>query len=198
MRMMKMWNKLKNKNISQSTPTPKSAVLKVDTPVMTDEVRTIMMDMKKSYFSCKDHNITYNELYKLLSWMEDVISDSVKNGSIYCYFKTKDSIFDEQMKKDILRFCEYYGAKHQIKRAQTEIFELNDAILDYEKAKKSEYTQDFNKLADHVAEEFGDVMIMLYQIVLSYGITDEQIQKHIIRKIERQKERIKNGEAETI
>lgn len=107
-------------------------------------------------------------------------------------------MFTDEMKKSIVEFCNHYGADHQIKRVQTEIFELNDAIMDYEKAKKSYYTQDFDKLADHVAEEFGDVMIMLYQIILSYGITDEQIQKHMIRKIERQKERIKNGEAETI
>lgn len=114
-------------------------------------------------------------------------------------WKSKNnSLFTNEMKKDIVQFCEHYGADHQIKRVQTEIFELNDAIMDYEKAKKSIYTQDFERLADHVAEEFGDVMIMLYQIVLSYGITDDQIQAHMLRKINRQKERIKNGEAETI
>lgn len=108
------------------------------------------------------------------------------------------SMFTEEMKSDILEFCKHYGAKHQIKRVQTEIFELGNAIMDYENAKESIYCQDFDKLRDHVAEEFGDVMIMLYQIILSYGITDGQIQEHMKRKIERQKERIKNGEAETI
>lgn len=198
MRIMKMWSKLRKEDLFQLAPAPKSAVLKIDAPVMTDEVRTIMMDMKKSYFSYKDHSITHNELYKLLSWMEDVISDSVKAGSVCCYLKTKNGIFNEQMKKDISKFCEHYGAKHQIKRAQTEIFELNDAILDYEKAKESEKTQNFDKLRDHVAEEFGDVLIMLYQIILSYGIEDEQIRNHMLRKIERQKKRIESGEAETI
>lgn len=109
-----------------------------------------------------------------------------------------NNLFTKDMKKDIIKFCEHYGADHQIKRVQTEIFELNDAIMDYEKAKKSIYVQDFDKLADHVAEEFGDVLIMIYQIVLSYGITDKQIQNHMKRKIERQKERIRNGENETI
>lgn len=123
---------------------------------------------------------------------------SIKVLIEYVLDNMEENMFTDEMRSDILGFCKHYGAKHQIKRAQTEIFELGNAIMDYENAKESIYCQDFDKLRDHVAEEFGDVMIMLYQIILSYGITDEQIKSHMLRKIERQKERIKNGEAETI
>lgn len=107
-------------------------------------------------------------------------------------------MISDSMKQSMLNFCKFYGVEHQIKRAQSEIFELNDAIMEYERAKKSIYTQDFIKLRDHVAEEFGDVMIMLYQIILTYDINDEQIIAHMKEKIERQEKRIENGEAETI
>lgn len=47
-------------------------------PATEGELRNLMMDMKKSYFSYEDHTLSHEDLYLLLSWMEDVINDSVK------------------------------------------------------------------------------------------------------------------------
>jgi NTP pyrophosphatase (non-canonical NTP hydrolase) len=104
----------------------------------------------------------------------------------------------DNLKECLLFFCKNYGVRHQIKRAQSEIFEFNEAVINYENARDSEYTQDFDKLRDAVAEEFADVLTMLGQIVLSYDICEEDILRHMRAKADRQLKRIENNEIDRI
>lgn len=96
------------------------------------------------------------------------------------------------MKENLINLCKFYGVRHQIKRAQSEIFELNEAILNYENAKDSIYTQDFDKLRRHVAEEYADTLNMLSQIIYSYDISDEEIRQIQEQKIARQLQRVED------
>lgn len=94
------------------------------------------------------------------------------------------------MKEDLLKIINYYGVLKQLKYIHTEYFELDEAVMDFE------YTN-VNKLAqvEHIAEELADVMVMLKQFQYYYRIDDEQVEKIMNEKIERQLDRIeKEGE----
>ena len=56
------------------------------------------------------------------------------------YMENLNQQSDDKMKENLIYLCNFYGVRHQIKRAQSEIFELNEAIIDYENAKDSIYT----------------------------------------------------------
>lgn len=103
------------------------------------------------------------------------------------------------MEKDLLEIINHYGVLPQLKYFQSEVFELNEAIISYENAKDSnnihhncniEYA--LESYEQHIAEELADVTVMLKQFQAYYGITDEEIEEVMKYKILRQKERMKN------
>lgn len=85
------------------------------------------------------------------------------------------------MNRKLRKIINHYGINKQLKYFQSEIFELNEAILNYEKDPRRE----------HVIEEIADVMVMLKQIQLNYNIKTDDIKEVMKFKIERQLERIK-------
>ena len=101
------------------------------------------------------------------------------------------------MKEDILKIINHYGLNHQLKYFQSEVFELNEAILkEIEIAFNSE--GDFGdrealiKAKNHIAEELADVMVMLKQFQYYYKISDEEVEDVMKYKVQRQLERIEN------
>lgn len=52
--------------------------ISISLPATEGELRDLMMDMKKSYFNNSNYTLDHEKLYLLLSWMEDIICDSVK------------------------------------------------------------------------------------------------------------------------
>ena len=107
------------------------------------------------------------------------------------------------MKEDLLKIINEYGIMNQLKYFQSEIFELNEAIITleqyitnvanedpiYDKYIKKEIN---DKYILHIAEEIADVLVMLLQFKEYYKISDEEIKEIMKFKIERQLERIKN------
>ena len=98
------------------------------------------------------------------------------------------------MNEKVLEIVNYYGIMPQLKYFQSEVFELNEAII----KKEIEYTfgettikMDENNLK-HVAEEIADVMVMLRQFQLYYNISTEEIEKIMQCKIDRQIKRIED------
>ena len=87
------------------------------------------------------------------------------------------------MRNKLLEIINHYGVIPQLKYFQSEVFELNEAIIKHETS-GCEY--------QHIAEEIADVHVMLRQFQLYYGITDEEIVKIANEKTLRQIERIKN------
>jgi NTP pyrophosphatase (non-canonical NTP hydrolase) len=78
--------------------------------------------------------------------------------------------------KNLLKIITHYGLKPQLKYLHTEHYELDEACLIGTK--------------DEVAGELADMFVMLLQIKEYFNITDEQIDKIMEMKTDRQLERI--------
>ena len=89
------------------------------------------------------------------------------------------------MREKILKIINHYGVMPQLKYFQSEVFELNEAIIRAEN--KYEPIQDIS----HIAEEIADVMVMLEQFRLYYDIPIEDVKEVMEYKVDRQIERIK-------
>ena len=98
------------------------------------------------------------------------------------------------MKDDLLKIISFYGVMPQLKYFQSEIFEMNEAIISAEHSRCVGITRDVAPICiEHIAEEIADCTVMLKQFQYYYGITDEEIIKVMKEKIDRQLERIKEG-----
>ena len=98
------------------------------------------------------------------------------------------------MNKELLKIIKYYGINPQLKYFQSEIFELNEAIIQYEMAYGDMcYSEEAMKgQRQHIAEEIADVMVMLEQFRIYYGINTGEVGEIMNYKIKRQIERIEN------
>ena len=98
------------------------------------------------------------------------------------------------MKDDLLKIISFYGVIPQLKYFQSEVFELNEAIISAEHSRCVGITRNVAPICiEHIAEEIADVVVMLKQFQYYYGITDEEIINNMQFKIKRQLERIKEG-----
>lgn len=96
-------------------------------------------------------------------------------------------------KEKLLKIINTYGVLPQLKYFQSEVFELNEAIISYENFLKiyHNYSEPDifyanQDLKMHIAEEIADVMVMLEQFKLYYGISSEDITKIFWEKVDRQ------------
>ena len=88
---------------------------------------------------------------------------------------------------------EYHGWREQCKHITSEMYELTEAIHDFEDAKKSIYTQDFYKLKHNIEQEIADVEFMLNQIKDYYELQQQIINDWGKYKRKRESKRIKEG-----
>lgn len=93
------------------------------------------------------------------------------------------------MEKDLLKIIKHYGVIPQLKYFQSEVFELNEAIIRYDEA-------DDDELINHIKEEIADVLCMLRQFQYEFGFKDEDIDKIIEFKVNRQLARMENEKKE--
>ena len=113
------------------------------------------------------------------------------------------------MKKDLMKIINYYGIKKQLKYFQSEIYELNEAVIQHEERKRNPIDIVCNalepvvatlnnrkpiKTTDAIKDEIADVMVMLKQIQYLYEINDIEITNVMKQKISRQLERIKEDQ----
>ncbi len=101
------------------------------------------------------------------------------------------------MKDDLLKIISFYGVFPQLKHFNSEVFELTEAIFQYDAQKQACENIGcsrihIDKCKEHIAEEIADVMVMLEQFRLYYDISDMAVKDIMINKIERQLERINN------
>lgn len=99
------------------------------------------------------------------------------------------------MKEDVLKIINHYGVMHQLKYFQSEVFELNEAIIRYEDFNEfdseSMLKKDYDEyLKENIMEEIADVMVMLEQFKNYYDISSEEITKIFWAKVNRQLDRI--------
>lgn len=79
----------------------------------------------------------------------------------------------------------HYGVNAQQRQLVEEVFELQEAIIQYEKPRRYHSKE-------HIAEEIADVMVMLKQFQLYYDISTEEIEKIMQYKVDRQIKRIED------
>lgn len=96
-----------------------------------------------------------------------------------------------RMKEELLKIINCYGVIPQLKYFQSEVFELNEAIIKYETL-KDYYFKNTNFLREHITEEIADVLVMLRQFQFYYEVSDEEIERVMKFKINRQLERMKD------
>ena len=97
------------------------------------------------------------------------------------------------MEEKLLKIINHYGIRNQLKKFNEECYELEEAILDYQ-TEIAYFEEDAMTLSikKHIAEEIADVMVMLEQFKLYYGISSEEITKIFWSKVDRQLGRIEN------
>ena len=101
------------------------------------------------------------------------------------------------MKEDLLKIIQHYGVNAQQRQFAEEVFELQEAIYQYEAQKEACEnigcsTIHVDKCKEHIAEEIADVMVMLNQFKAYYDIPNETILVFMRGKVNRQLEKIKN------
>ena len=90
------------------------------------------------------------------------------------------------MENKLKKIINNYGVLNQVRKFNEECYELTEAIFDYEYAETPN-----EKLKEHIAEEIADVMVLLEQFKLYYGLTSEEITKTFWSKVDRQLERMR-------
>jgi NTP pyrophosphatase (non-canonical NTP hydrolase) len=108
------------------------------------------------------------------------------------------------MNEKLRKIINHYGIDKQLKYLQSEIFELNEAIIKKRNTGVMErIALEINKAVsplpniknvdyseEHIKEEIADVMVMLKQFQLYYDIPTEDIKAIMRSKVDRQLERI--------
>lgn len=99
------------------------------------------------------------------------------------------------LERQELEIIKHYGALAQLKYLQSEVFELNEAIINHELKQSVEYEIPLTELIgtrEHIIEELADVEVMLTQFRLLYNISCDEINDVMVYKIGRQIQRIEN------
>lgn len=98
------------------------------------------------------------------------------------------------MKDKLLHIIKKYGVIPQLKYFQSEVFELNEAIITFEK----EYPYCDNiidkgyieAIKNNIAQEIADCYVMIEQFRLYYDISNDKIKEIMEYKVDRQLSRI--------
>lgn len=99
------------------------------------------------------------------------------------------------MKENLLKIINHYGVLPQLKHFNSEVFELTEAIFQYDAQKEACENIGcsrihIDKCKEHIAEEIADVMVMLNQFMMYYNISNEEVRDIMIFKVNRQLERL--------
>lgn len=99
------------------------------------------------------------------------------------------------MNKKFLEIITHWGVRKQLKHFNSEVFELNEAILDYENEKTNNEELIQND-REHIVEEIANCLLMLKQFIEFYGIEEKEIMQVIDFKLDRTLKKVgeeKNG-----
>ena len=94
------------------------------------------------------------------------------------------------MQDDLLKIINHYGVMPQLKYFQSEVFELNEAIIEFENVDFGKFENQKYMFTKDILEEMADVMVMLNQFIEYYNLDRTEIELIMNKKIKRQLERI--------
>ena len=95
------------------------------------------------------------------------------------------------MEENLLKIINHYGVLPQLKYFQSEVFELNEAIICEEISEHNDEVNNYKSIKD-IAEEIADVCVMLLQFKEYYQIDGNDILRIMNEKIDRQLGRLEN------
>ena len=101
------------------------------------------------------------------------------------------------MKENLLKIINHYGVLPQLKHFNSEVFELTEAIFQYDAQKQACENIGcsrihIDKCKEHIVEEIADVLNMVEQFMYYYDIDIQDVIEIKHHKINRQLERIEN------
>lgn len=102
------------------------------------------------------------------------------------------------MREDLLKIINHYGVNNQQRKFEEEVFELQEAIFQYNAQKEvceivGCSKPHISKCKEHLAEEIADVLNLIEQFMYYYDIDfNEQVLEIKHLKVNRQLERIEN------
>lgn len=110
-------------------------------------------------------------------------------------------IITEEMKHKVEKIADTYGFDPQTDVAIEEMAELTKELLKFRRAMKTPEAMDYQRNIDNIVEEMADVQIMLLQLdyllhIMGY-ITTNEWHTAIMKKLNRQINRIREEEQET-
>lgn len=97
------------------------------------------------------------------------------------------------MEQKLLDIINHHGVNTQQRKLAEEVFELQEIISDFEFSKENfprQHKKCESQFKEHIAEEIADVMVLLEQFKLYYGITSEEITDIFWKKVDRTLERM--------
>lgn len=97
------------------------------------------------------------------------------------------------MEKELLKIIEHFGINNQQRKLQEEVFELNEAIIEFENDEYTYYPEVEKSHKKHISEEIADIEVILLQIKELYHIDGNEILKTMKNKIKRTLDRIESG-----
>lgn len=93
----------------------------------------------------------------------------------------------------LLKIINNYGVDIQQRKLAEEVWELQEAITTHELKKSVEYEIPLAEVIgtkENIAQELADVMVLIEQFKLYYGITSEETVKIFWEKVDRTLERM--------
>lgn len=103
--------------------------------------------------------------------------------------------------KPYLDIINHFGIRNQMKKTNEEIYELLEAISDFENLVSENETSieplytksELEVFRNHIIEEMGDVLILLTQFIGKYEIAKEELDVIMDYKLERTLNRIESN-----
>ncbi len=89
------------------------------------------------------------------------------------------------MKEKYERIINYYGFRHQLKKLSEEVYELQEALLDFDN------NQSNQTLKKHAEEELADVNVILTELSLFFELNRDRMIDVMDSKVNRQIKRMK-------
>lgn len=96
------------------------------------------------------------------------------------------------LNENLMSIINFYGAINQLKKLSEEVFEFQQAVIEYDDEECKFYENIGSTLKEHVEEEYADCMVLMEQFKNYYKLDKNRISKIMKEKAERQIERINN------
>ncbi len=109
------------------------------------------------------------------------------DGNIFYDGENEQKNVKQPSRNDYKKIIEHYGVRNQLKKLSEEIYELQEALIEYGLMPCEE-----NK--GNVVEEMADVMVLLKEFADWFEIKPENIAEIMLNKVDRTLERIKKEE----